>query len=1237
MMKKFTFLLLGLIMISTSIFAQTSLEGKVVDDTGEPVILGDVALYQNDRLVTGTQTDFDGYFAISNLDPGTYDVQASYIGMQTTRINGVIVNANQANRLAEVVLSTGVLLNEVVVVDYKVPLIEQDATSTGGIVTAEKIRNLPVKNINSIAAQTAGIANQDGGDDINIRGARSNQTNFYIDGIRVNGKLPPQTEIEQLQVLTGGIPAKYGDVTGGIISITTKGPSDSYTGYIELETSEFLDPYGYNLANLSVSGPIIRTSDKGDSTRKKTLLGFRAAVQYNYQKDDDPPGTKIYRASKETIDRIGEDPIFLLQGSPVNTGERLTEGEGVSVWEYQPNEDQSDLDFVLKLDARVSDNIDLSLTGTYNSATDRFDPGSRGSNNDLAVFRGQGAWRLLNWVNNPEEVRNIYRGVFRFRHRLGSNNALNEAEEQTTSLIQNAAYTFQVGFERRLTTREDWRHKGNLFNYGYIGNFDRRWDTTYMAFPFAPDSIVHTGYREVVHGYEASDINRVMANYNNYFSEYPEDILNFESFNGTVKEGGTSIWSTHLNAGAVYNRFRKQERDRLSGNLTLSFDLVPGGTSKRGRHNIELGVNVEQWIDRLYEVRPFGLWTLARLYSNEQILGLGTDTIGVIDGIAIYGNDVNDGLVNDPERKFFKSLRALKFPGVNLNDTYDDYVNVDDIDPNRLSLDMFSAKELTDQNVVNYYGYDYLGNKTDIGTSFMDFFSRDESGARTFNVAPIQPVYGAFYLQDRFTFKDIIFRLGLRVDYYDANSQVLKDKYSLYPIMDAISFHGQEGAPNQPSSIDNDFKVYVDAPGSKTVLAYRNGDDWFDPSGTRVDPLTIFGRGGIVTPRYNVEDDTQTDFDVTFDPKSRDFDPTQAFEDYKPQWSVMPRLGFSFPISDEANFFAHYDVLVSRPLSRNIATSLNYFYWTDVGRTPSGNPNLKPVRTIDYQVGFQQKLTNSSAIKLAAYYKEFRDLIQQRTLLYTSPAPIGEFTTFDNLDFGTVKGFTFQYDLRRTGNVEFTAAYTLQFADGTGSDDDSQSGLTSKGLNVRTLSPLSYDERHRIVATIDYRYQGGKKYNGPRWFGLDVLANMGFNLQLTTVSGRPYTERITPTQFGASQLDGSINGARLPWNFRADLRVDKSFRINSSSAEKPLFVNVYFRVQNLFDTRNIVNVYRATGSADDDGFLASSFGQDVINTIVLNNRGSDVPFYVEQYNWRLLNPDYVTRPRRMYIGAIFDF
>ena len=97
--------------------------------------------------------------------------------------------------------------------------------------------------------------------------------------------------------------------------------------------------------------------------------------------------------------------------------------------------------------------------------------------------------------------------------------------------------------------------------------------------------------------------------------------------------------------------------------------------------------------------------------------------------------------------------------------------------------------------------------------------------------------------------------------------------------------------------------------------------------------------------------------DEDADIQSPDFDTNSSFEDYEPQISVMPRLSFSFPISDEANFFAHYDVLVQRPQERTDATALDYLYFLDPNRTPVNNPNLRPEKTIDYEVGFQQKIS----------------------------------------------------------------------------------------------------------------------------------------------------------------------------------------------------------------------------------------------------------------------------------------
>jgi hypothetical protein len=81
-MKKQLLLLLGLFLISTMGWSQASIEGKISDER-EPLIEAQIQLKKNGSFIQGTTTDFDGNYVINNLEPGTYDMEVSYLGYQT--------------------------------------------------------------------------------------------------------------------------------------------------------------------------------------------------------------------------------------------------------------------------------------------------------------------------------------------------------------------------------------------------------------------------------------------------------------------------------------------------------------------------------------------------------------------------------------------------------------------------------------------------------------------------------------------------------------------------------------------------------------------------------------------------------------------------------------------------------------------------------------------------------------------------------------------------------------------------------------------------------------------------------------------------------------------------------------------------------------------------------------------------------------------------------------------------
>lgn len=1238
-MKKHLLTTMLLVFAGLTAFAQVTLTGKVTDEKGEPMVGASVAVFKNGVLKTGAPADIDGLFRINNLDPGKYDVECSMVGYTSQKTTGVQLTTGIIN-LDFKMVENGKLLEAVVIKEYKVPIVKVDQTTQGQQFTSDQIAKMPLKDVNAIVATSAGVASQDGSTPT-IKGSRSSGTDFYIDGIRVRGTSTiPVNEIEQLQVVTGGMEAKYGDVVGGVIAITTKGPAKKLTGGVELETSQYLDAFKYNFANINLSGPIISKTrvDKTGAKITEPLLGFRVSGQMRKTADDNPSSLPFYKVKDDVLANLEAHPWTV-----IGSGARVASAELLKSTDYEalkvhPNQGYAQYDFTGKLDARLSKAMDITLSGNYYHVDDKLNPTSNRIESGIAGY----PWQVFNSQNNPTKRSDRFRTNFRFRHRLGNTEG---GSKTTNTTIENAQYTLQFGYEKNFSKEMDERHGEKLFNYGYVGQFDTQWQPS-----FATDSTgTHqNGYRQVFGGYKLSDINPTLANFNRDANgkdlEAGAGGNNLNVFNSIFNRSNLeSVWAFHQNVGRVYNKFVKDEGNLVTGQATLNFDVIPGG-SKEKAHNIQMGFMYEQRVDRSYTINPYALWNVADQLQNGNINGTGVDTTkylgrdSLIAGqkVKLYAPAENKDILDKTDLGFYRNLRTKT------GQPYLSFGNVNNLTPDQLSLSMFTARELNDQDLLSYYGYDYLGNPISAGQfTFNDFFThKDATGARTFPVAPQQPLYIAGYIQDKFRYKDVIFSLGLRVDRFDANTKVLKDPYSLYDMMSAKDYYEMLGKNNpgktitKPASVGDDYKVYLTGEtygttnarySESTIRAYRKGDQWYTSSGQPIDPVTLFGENSQVHAKYVTD---------TFPTISQlGYDPNISFTDYKPQTNFMPRLAFSFPIGEKANFFAHYDILTARPPSNTAMTALDYFYF-DQRTGTKNNPDLKPERTIDYEVGFQQELTPSSGIKIAAYYKEMRDMIQQRYYRYLAgPSNITEYVTFGNLDFGTVKGFTFQYDLRQTQHFSGQFNYTLQFADGTGSDPSSQSGLNRRG-NIRVLSPLSFDERHRFSFTADYRFDESK-YTGPTLFGADILKNAGVNLQLVTVSGRPYTKEKISTPFGSDQIDGLINGTRLPWTYNIDLRVDKTFALNKD-VKHPLSINAYFRVQNLLNTSNVKNVYKATGSPSDDGYLTSARGQSDLEGVA-NSRGDNLAAYQFSYLIRELNPANYFFPRRMYIGATFMF
>ncbi|KAA3650377.1 MAG: mucoidy inhibitor MuiA family protein [Bacteroidetes bacterium] len=172
----------------------STIKGKVSEgENGEPIPFANVSLFRNNEPVLGTTTDFDGQYSLKPVEPGTYSLEVSYVGYQSTLITNLMVVQGKIST-QNVEMRPGFQLNEVQVVDYKKPLFENDQTTVGTTVTREELQSMAVRSQYDIG-KTAGngvFSRDDGYSDFNSRGSRTHSSSIFIDGVKTNNLIDNQ-------------------------------------------------------------------------------------------------------------------------------------------------------------------------------------------------------------------------------------------------------------------------------------------------------------------------------------------------------------------------------------------------------------------------------------------------------------------------------------------------------------------------------------------------------------------------------------------------------------------------------------------------------------------------------------------------------------------------------------------------------------------------------------------------------------------------------------------------------------------------------------------------------------------------------------------------------------------------------------------------------------------------------------------------------------------------------------
>lgn len=211
--------------LSTLLYAQTgAIEGTVVNSEDEVIPFANIVV-ETGVSNTGVAADFNGHFRLKPLEPGLYNIKISSLGFTPHIITGINVNNDKITFLGKINLKKDaeMIEGEVTVSASKESVIDPENTSRIPY-SREQLKKLPGrKSAVNIAADLSSEVSVNENNQVIIRGARPGSTAIFIDGVKVNesGSKLPSMAIGGVEVYTGGVPAKYGDFTGGVIIMRT--------------------------------------------------------------------------------------------------------------------------------------------------------------------------------------------------------------------------------------------------------------------------------------------------------------------------------------------------------------------------------------------------------------------------------------------------------------------------------------------------------------------------------------------------------------------------------------------------------------------------------------------------------------------------------------------------------------------------------------------------------------------------------------------------------------------------------------------------------------------------------------------------------------------------------------------------------------------------------------------------------------------------------------------------------
>jgi outer membrane receptor protein involved in Fe transport len=329
--------------------------------------------------------------------------------------------------------------------------------------------------------------------------------------------------------------------------------------------------------------------------------------------------------------------------------------------------------------------------------------------------------------------------------------------------------------------------------------------------------------------------------------------------------------------------------------------------------------------------------------------------------------------------------------------------------------------------------------------------------------------------------------------------------------------------------------------------------------------------------------------------------------------TLSPRISMAYPITDQGVIRFSYGHFYQLGNLSSLYTNPNF---RAAGTRPTfGNADVRPQRSVQYEIGLQQGLTPDLRLEIVGFYKDVRDYLFSQ-IVKAGKGDI-EYNILTNLDYANSRGITVSMFQRRAPGSIFSSSidYTFAVAEGNRTEpveDFFYNEQTDKATET-FLVPLDFDRTHTLNTSLN----------------LSEPDDYNISSTIRIQTGSPYTASI-PTSL-STQLSRFIqNSSSKPFQWSVDLKVEKYLVFGG------LRYSVFVLVDNLFNTENEIAVYSNSGKAlyNANQIANPTEFQDIRNRL---NRGDVGLIPASAINDYYINPQNLNRPRLVRFGISMLF